>query len=152
PTNVLTEAKISGLVPAADGALWAATSHGLFRLDSEKSNPVAVITNRSVENLGMDSNGVLWASVDMRGNARIKGDAIQLTSIRYVWFQPGIDGNLWLAGAKGTLFRLSGETNVTAVARFENRRLSAICEDLEGNIWVGLDSHGLYRVHRKQVK
>jgi len=151
-TNFLTKARISALVPAADGTLWVGTSRGLFRLEGDNTEPVAVVTNRYVEALAMDRHGVLWAALDSRSNARIMGDQVNWLPFRYAWFQPGNPGSFWLAGTRGTLFRLNEETNTTVVARFDQRRLSALCEDLEGNIWVGLESHGLYRVRRKQVK
>jgi streptogramin lyase len=103
----------------------------------------------------MDAHGVLWALFDSARNARImpgtNGVDVEFLPLRYLWFQMGRDGNFWLFGIKGTLFGLSGLTNATAVTHFEQRKLTSLGDDSDGNIWVGVEADGIHRVRRKQV-
>jgi len=68
----------------------------------------------------------------------------------------GRAGTFWLAEYTGpsadTLLRLEGPTNVAVIARFPQRSLASVCEDLSGNTWVGLESYGMFRMRRKQVR
>jgi signal transduction histidine kinase/ligand-binding sensor domain-containing protein len=156
--GTMTNARITTLAAAPDGSLWIGTSKGLFRLREGNTAPVAEFTNRYVHGLAMDSDGVLWVAVDSTGNARIipqaGGMQVQTHSgpLLYSWFQMGRAGTFWLAAFDGTLCRLDGLTNSAVMARFEQRNLMSLCEDLEGNTWVGVESDGLYRVRRKQVR
>jgi signal transduction histidine kinase len=70
----------------------------------------------------------------------------------YHWYQPGGGGTFLLADFNGRLCRLDGLTNAVLITRFEQRNLMSLREDLNGNIWVGLESHGLHRVRRKQIR
>ena len=162
-TNLTANAKITILVPAPDGSLWIGTSKGLFRLRDGNTEPVPELTNRYVHGLAMDSHGVLWAAMDSMRNVRIipqpGGTQVQGWPFRYGWYQMGRAGTFWFAGYSaptwsltGTLFRQEGLTNTAVMAHFEHRKLTSLCEDSDGNTWVGLESHGLYRVRRKQVR
>src|SRR5262245_4409682 len=155
--NSLRADEINELAAAPDGSLWIGSSRGLFRLMPGSTQPLGVLTNRYVQSVALDPHGVIWANLDWRANVRIPcesvGADIKLLPIRYGWFHMGCGGSFLLAGTEGTLFRLPGDgsTNPIAEARFEKRRFSSLCEDSEGNIWAGIESHGLYRLHRKQV-
>jgi signal transduction histidine kinase/ligand-binding sensor domain-containing protein len=162
-TNLTASAKIAMIVPAPDGSLWIGTSKGLFRLRDGDTEPVPELTDRHVHGLAMDSHGVLWAAMDSQRNVRIiphsGGTQVQNCPFRHGWYQMGRAGTFWLAGYSaptwsltGTLFRQDGLTNTVVMAHFEHQKLMSLCEDLEGNTWVGLESHGLFRVCRKQVR
>lgn len=154
-TNFSANSTISALAPGPDESLWIGTLAGLFRVKDGEAESVPALRKRHVQNLAMDANGVLWALVDSARNARIVPGAnrteVEFLPLRYDWFQTGRDGSFWLFGATGTLFRLSGLTNATAVTRFERGKFVSMGDDFEGNVWVGLESDGMYRVRRKQV-
>ena len=163
-TNALAKASIYVLVPAPDGSLWVGTAKGLFRLRDGNAEPVPELANAQIHGLAMDPHGVLWVAANSQRNFRIipepSGAKVEpLHPLRYGWYQTGRAGTFWLAGytlptrsLAGTLLRLEGLTNTVLMATFEHRKLSALCEDLEGNTWVGIESHGLYRIRRKQVR
>ncbi|HXJ62071.1 MAG TPA: two-component regulator propeller domain-containing protein [Verrucomicrobiae bacterium] len=155
-SNLTAQATINGLAAAPDGSLWIGTSPGLFHLRHGITEPVLELTNRRVQSIGMDSHGVLWASIDERSNARIIPQPgkirVEFYPIRYAWFQVGQSGSFWLAGYGGILSRLNGLTNMEVTARFEQPSLMSLCEDREGNTWVAPESNGMYRLRRKRVR
>jgi len=159
-TNLLASATITTLVPAPDGSLWVGTSKGLFRLRDGKTEPVPEVINWHIQGLAMDSYGVLWANLDAQRNVQIiahpESMQVQECPFRYSWYQMGRAGTFWLAEYSGsladTLLRLEGPTNVAVMARFQQQSLISLCEDLSGNTWVGVESHGMFRMRRKQVR
>jgi signal transduction histidine kinase/ligand-binding sensor domain-containing protein len=167
-TNLLASARITTLVPAPDGSLWIGTEKGLFRLRNGITESVSFprfgalpeVIEWNVQGLAMDSYGVLWANLSAQRNVQIiahpDSTEVQERPFRDSWFQMGRAGTFWLAEYTGpsadTLLRLEGPTNVVVVARFPQQSLASLCEDLSGNIWVGLESYGVFRVRRKQVR
>lgn len=155
--DVLMDHKVETLAAQPNGRLWIGTSKGLFRLDRDHSDPVGVLTNHYVQSLAIDSNETVWVTVNSRRNYRIspRGSETDVESryLRYFWFRQGRSNDLWLAGPKGSLLHSTGGdlTNATAVAQFERPNITSICDDSDGNVWVGIESHGLYRLRRKRV-
>jgi len=154
-TNFPAGASVDVLFETADGSLWIGTSKGLFRLMAGGKELRSIIANRIVNSAAPDAHGMVWAQLDSRSNVRIDSQSGQLEYLpnRYRSFQAGRGTNFLIAGWNGTLFRLADNsfTNAMPVAHFERRKVFSLCEDFEGNIWVGVESHGLYRVHRKRV-
>ncbi|HEU0009903.1 MAG TPA: two-component regulator propeller domain-containing protein [Verrucomicrobiae bacterium] len=113
------------------------------------------MTNQYVRSLAIDSNQVLWVTTDSKANYRISSRGtmteIERWQIDCSWFQQGRNGGLWLAGTKGGLFYSGDLSNATAVAQFARPHISSICEDNDGNVWLGEEAHGLYRLRRKRV-
>jgi ligand-binding sensor domain-containing protein len=159
-TNLLASASITTLVPAPDGSLWVGTEKGLFRLRNGNTEPVLEAIDWNVQGLAMDSCGVLWANLGAQRNIQIiahpESTQVRECPFQYSWYQMGRAGTFLLAGYTGpsadTLLRLEGPTNVAIMARFPQRSLTSLCEDLSGNTWVGQDSFGMFRVRRKQVR
>jgi len=159
-TNLLASARITTLVPAPDGSLWVGTAKGLFRLRNGNAEPVPEVIDWYVQGLAMDSYGVLWANLGAQRNVRIiahpESTLVQECPFRYSWYQMGRAGTFWLAEYTGpsadTLLRLEGPTNVVVMARFPQRSLVSLCEDLLGNTWVGMESYGMFHMRRKQVR
>ena len=156
-TNVLATATVESLAADPNGGMWVGASKGLFRLSGNAAQMTTVLSVRDVQSLAIDSNQIVWAAVDARSNYRISPTGseteAQRRALRFRWFQQGRAGDLWLAGTRGTLFRSSGGdiSNATAVAQFDRPQIMAICDDTDGNIWVGIEAHGLYRLRRKRV-
>src|SRR5258706_1423749 len=159
-TNLLASARITTLVPAPDGSLWVGTAKGLFRLRNGNTETVPEVIDWYVQGLAMDSYGVLWANLGAQRNVQIiahpESTQVQECPFRYSWYQMGRAGTFWLAEYTGpsadTLLRLEGPTNVAVMARFPQRSLVSLCEDLSGNTWVGVESYGMFRMRRKQVR
>lgn len=157
PTSILATSTVVSLATGSSGKLWIGSSVGLFRLDSLGSVPVAVLTNHFIESLAVGADNVVWVNADAKVNYRIvvrnSGTEIDRWPIRYLWFQAGTGGGIWLAGVTGKLLHsVDGDlTNATEVAEFDRRQMSAIREDMDGNLWVGIESQGLYRLRPKRV-
>lgn len=155
-TNVPGGASITGLAAVPDGGLWVASSKGLFRLMSDGASAIPVLPNHNVRCVAPDPHGMIWAAVFARGNVHIPLESVEagpaLLPDRYSWFHGVPGGDSLLAMKGGTLFRLGREsTNFSVVAHFDKRTVFSACEDIEGNIWVGVEAHGLYRVRKKRV-
>src|SRR5688572_23032715 len=146
---------IYDLASSPDGGLWIGAAPGLFRLMQGSTEVLAMVTNGPVPSVGVDPFGVTWAMLDSRRNIRIPsqspGAEPELQAIRYAWFHAGRGRSFLLAGTQGKLSRLANNGSPVPIAHFEKRRFSSLCEDFEGNIWAGVESHGLYRLRRKQV-
>jgi signal transduction histidine kinase/ligand-binding sensor domain-containing protein len=154
-TNFPAGASVDVLFETADDSLWIGSSRGLFRLMAGGSELRPIIANRIVNSAAADAHGMVWAQLDSRANVRVDFRSGRVESLpnRYRWFQAGRGAGFLIAGWDGTLFRLadSDRTNAMPVAHFEKRKPFSLCEDFEGNIWVGVESHGLYRARRKRV-
>lgn len=154
-TNVPSGASINGLAAVPDGGLWMASSMGLFRLMPDGTSQ-AVLPKRNVQSIALDPHGMAWAALDSRANVHIPLKSVEagptLLPLRYTWFHsvPGSDSMLAVKG--GMLSRLGRDsTNFSVMAHFEKRTVFSACEDMEGNTWVGVEGHGLYRVRPKRV-
>ena len=157
-TNLLANPKVTALAAAPDGSLWIGTSTALFRLKNGNTERLPKPAEGYVQGLAIDAHEVLWVTLDSTKNLHILTDSggVQVENSSgpffYHWYQPGRGGTFLLADFNGRLCRLDGLTNAVLITRFEQRNLMSLREDLNGNIWVGLESHGLYRVRRKQVR
>jgi len=155
-TNVPSSVSITGLTATPDGGLWVASSKGLFRLMPGGLNAIAVLSDHNVRCVAPDPHGMIWAPVLERANVHIPLESVEaaprLLPLRYSSFHSVPGGNSLLAMNGGTLFRMGRDsTNFSVVAHFDKRVVFSACEDIEGNIWVGVEAHGLYRVRRKRV-
>ncbi len=147
--------EIYDLASSPDGSLWIGASPGLFRLMHGGTEALAIVTNGPVPSVAVDPHGVTWAMLDSRRNIRIpsqsRGAEPEIQGIRYEWFRAGRGSSFLLAGTTGRISRLGSDGSPVPIAYFQKRRFSSLCEDFEGNIWAGVESHGLYRLRRKQV-
>jgi len=155
-TNVPSGASITGLAAVPDGGLWVASSRGLFRVMPNSASAIVVLPNHNVRCVAPDPHGMIWAPVLERANVHIPLESVEtgpeLLPLRYTWFHSVPGGDSMLAMKGGTLSRLGREsTNFSVVAHFDKRTAFSACEDIEGNIWVGVEGHGLYRVRKKRV-
>jgi signal transduction histidine kinase/ligand-binding sensor domain-containing protein len=156
-TNFPRESKVYEVAAAPDGGVWIASDRGLFRLIGEGNEKAAhpITTNGPVHSVAVDPQGATWAGLNNRRNIRIASQALgteaELRPIRYEWFHMGRSGTFLLPGKDGTLFRQTDNGSPAVVAQFEKRRFSSLCEDSEGNIWIGVESHGLYRARKRRV-
>jgi signal transduction histidine kinase/ligand-binding sensor domain-containing protein len=153
-TNLPNE--IYELASSPGGDLWIGASPGLFRLMRGSTEALAIVPNGPVPSVAVDQHGATWAMLNSRKNIWIPsqspGAEPELRPLQYGWFHAGRGGSFLLAGTAGKLSRLANDGSTVPVAHFEKRRFSSLCEDFEGNIWAGVESHGLFRLRRKQVR
>lgn len=111
------------IVQTADGYLWLATEDGLVRFD-----------------------GVRFTVFNKKNTKEIRHNHIQELFA-------GKDGSLWI-GTKAGLSRLKDGKfiNYTARIGLPENNIMSICEDQEGNIWLGTFSAGLIKLRNEKFK
>ncbi len=127
----------NSLYIATDGAIWAGTNHGLFRIKDGKTKRWSVAEGLSSDRVHFvlqDIDGSIWAGLPT-GLIRIKDDRVTkiveddgLTDARIYAIVPDDHGFFWLASGRGIL-RVSRE-NLTDFAEGKTRHIT--CDSFDG--------------------
>ena len=145
------------LCPAGDGGLWLSASNGLWRLRKGQAEPVAKAPTVGV--LATGPGGQLWGLVRNR----------QLVTLQDgVWIQvaefPGENctvlyaapnGDVWIGSqARNAAYRWrAGKMSTFSAAEgLEGVRVLGFVQDQDGNVWIGLNAGGLYRLRERRVQ
>src|SRR5688572_30187302 len=158
------------------GALWIAVPSGLYRRGSDRAHSKFPLQDGLPTDLPsdllQDADGQLWVSTHMRGTSRISqmkeqgGSATALT-IRmadglpadwiYQLFQTA-DRRFWAATSRGlSEILIDGEGRVERVRSYDERQglssfeITAINEDLAGNLWLGTNTAGAMKLTRRGI-
>ncbi len=149
-----------------DGSLWVATQHG-------SDQPFCHVTQRSVrcfgKNDGIPISHVESVLADGHGGFWLGGE----TALVH-WHQGGIsevypvksgimglaraaDGTVWVGNqeeGRGLELLKDGGLRPFATSTFDGSKLSvtSLIFDHDGNLWVGTDSKGLFRIHGNAVE
>jgi PAS domain S-box-containing protein len=177
---VLSGASVEALLHSSDGALWVGTRNdGLYRRDTDgqwhhwtSDGPLA---SNTVFDLVEDPVGTVWVGtfpyVQQWSNGAFTSIRHRLTSAGHVHgFAPNDEDAPWLATDRG-MFRMTKGTfdRIDAygpVIRAQNYFVAApdptgarsgyvntgaFHEDDAGNLWLGTDGDGLYRLKRSPI-
>ncbi|MGV8921811.1 MAG: two-component regulator propeller domain-containing protein [Thermomonas sp.] len=147
-----------------DGSYWIGSQRGLWRQRNdeppEPQRELSLNGQRAGENLLLQPDGALWASVkgaglgylgsEWRQAAKYSGGENELQGAIYRAIAPARAGGFWLAGMNGMLedLTLAGgiePADSDILARLQNVKLIAVVEDSQRNIWLGSRS-GLIKV------
>ena len=147
-----------------DGSGWIGSQRGLWRWQPDGvPSPVAGARPgppEAVRTLLRQPDGALWAPLagnglgylrsDWRRTALLSRAGGQLHDDLYRALAPAREGGLWLAGSSGSLERLAPDGTVQQLdadtrARLQRVRMTALAEDADGRLWVGL-RNGLLRI------
>jgi diguanylate cyclase (GGDEF)-like protein len=148
----LADLGIAGLAADGDGAVWAATDRGLWRLAAgEPPLRHPRLADVAVLSVTADAAGRIWVWIDRRGLGMVPprfSSAIEivptqgLTEVDVLYFDR--DGALWL-GNSYSLHRLAGGHLERWPDPVDGGALS-ITEDREGSLWFSSYYQGLVRL------
>jgi PAS domain S-box-containing protein len=141
------------------GVLWIGSRRGLTRMkDGEFSSCLTdeQMPFNLINNVLEDREGNLWAGSETMGLFRLKDGAVKsysrdegLVSGEAWCVFPDRDNTLWV-GMRGGLFRKKqGErsfTRFTAAGEPFDYGNNSICQDRDGDLWIGTESGGVKRV------
>ena len=88
--------------------------------------------------------GLVYQDINGDGIARIAGDDFQLPD-GLAWPYLAADGTLWIA-AEDSLFRMQDGRPQRKAQVPDNGRLTAMLEDRKGQLWLGTENLGLFRL------
>ena len=176
PTEYPGQREIADLLEDAQGSLWMASPSGLYRRWRDGST--ARYTTRDglprddVWDLFQDRSGRLWAATHMGGFFRLRpgpdretpvvdsqfgyrdGDEYGLPSPWVFQLFEASDGRFWVATARGLAEfldrgdehpRFRSYTKRNGLSYFD---ITAVNEDLGGNLWLGTNSAGVMKLTR----
>ncbi|MDM8545194.1 two-component regulator propeller domain-containing protein [Candidatus Venteria ishoeyi] len=180
--NSLAGNHVRSLLQDKDGSLWVATDgFGLDHFSTDyqkvehyqydKNDPFSLPDNR-VHSLHQDANGQIWVGTD---NAYLSYfDKVRQGFVSYA-YQPGmkknnnaiqaitsdVDNRLWIGTHQGlSEFDRQQQKFIKHPLlvqekpheRDELLSISVIYPDQQGNLWIGSQTHGLFRFNPKQQK
>ena len=126
-----------------------------FRYFPEKNNP-ASISNKTIWNLFIDSDDILWLAsytvgIDLfqKNKGVIKHfknnpeDPKSISSDQSWLFYEDSEKNMWICTQNG-LNLFDKKNNSFKVFNFPEKEIRSFCRDIEGNLWVGTNSKGIF--------
>jgi signal transduction histidine kinase/ligand-binding sensor domain-containing protein len=167
---------VSDVLDDGEGGLWVTAPSGLFRRwkngRAARYTGVDGISFSFIEQLFRDRRGRLWAGTRLNGFMRLHPDAgsgppaidlrvtdgpDQTRSLPISWVSQifeASDGQMWLATPRGLVAVISGLDSVPRFRVYGPRNglgdasVTALGEDLAGNLWLGTQDSGVLRVAR----
>lgn len=150
-----------------EGFLWIGTEYGLYRFDGTDFKPYlhdendpASLADNSVRTLYKDRDDRLWiGTANGLQYYRPESDNFQLISIHKV--EANTDGfisdilqrstgEIWfIASGLGVLRVEEGENTATRIKKsdiYSGIYLNKLCEDRHGNLWIGANRNGAFRI------
>lgn len=142
--------RIFSLMEDRRGTLWAATSDGLYAIDSRGGHRVEGLPDMFVLDVAEDAQGRIWASTtpavcqiaqDQTSGYFVSRSIQSGTSIHVTGLFRSADGKLWAAGRGFFRFQPDAPQNEPAFERVAAPLLrtlltGAVAEDAEGNLWA----------------
>ncbi len=138
--------------------VWITDNGKLYLYDKSTRNLKLMFADVNIKGANMleDTSGILWIALKDRGVIRIEPSGMNTLILPDVKVRKLIEGNnhyIWAASQKHGVFCISSQGIVIhnythdeeTVSSVRNDIARAICQDLEGNIWVGYRS-GLSKI------
>ncbi|MCP4726747.1 MAG: response regulator [bacterium] len=161
--NSLSNNNVTSITEGSDSTLWVGTYEGLNRLDKNRikfSHYLSDVTGGNDEMLTVfaDSKGMIWYSTE-RGDLSRYDD--QQDSFKHYRTRNGLSGELknaniriifennngivWVGTDNGLLrYNRSEDRFINASPEnFSGIRISSICEDYQGRLWIGTIGNGI---------
>jgi ligand-binding sensor domain-containing protein/signal transduction histidine kinase len=156
PREGLTNEFVGAVIADRHGDVWAGTNRGLFRRHGEKFERVDEalhLPNIAFFGLRESADGRVFAGGPAglfcfeNGKLHPYNQARDLEQVYHVGLAG--DGSLWLGTNHG--LRIVGGASGGPNRSYAKSMIGAILEDHDGNMWLGTEGDGLYRVHDRQV-
>lgn len=148
---------IYDICPAADGGLWLAGKTNLWRSRDGALEPVHATPSPQIITTAPD--GQLWGVVGGRKLFKLSGgtwsEVADFGEERCGTVFAARNGDIWVgAGSRNRAFRLRGgiQTEINQSDGLEGNRAIGFCEDRDGNIWLGMNGAGVYRLREPRLK
>jgi len=171
----LSQNTITALIQDQQGFLWVGTPDGLHRYDGYSfvdykhlPNDSTSLVDNSITSLVEDKNGDIWIGTEKGISKWIRNQntfeqikfnqigAIPHTQIRHLFKDN--KNNIWVGSKEGLSSYQSTKnewihfaSNNQKLSTLKDLPVSAITQDAKGNIWIGSDSLGLYRITLAQT-
>lgn len=148
---------IYDICAAADGGLWLAGRSTLWRCHDGKLEPTRVSPPPHIITTAPD--GQFWGLVGGRRLFKLSGEVWSEVAdfgeerCGTVFAAP--NGDVWVgAGSRNRAFRLRNgiQTEINQSDGLEGNRAIGFCEDRDGNIWLGMNGAGVYRLREPRLK
>ncbi|MDX2019785.1 MAG: histidine kinase [Deltaproteobacteria bacterium] len=143
---------ITALAEEQPGILWIGTAQGLWRKSETEMTAQAVVPNIDVTALAVDSVGNVW--VGSSTSLMVLKDAasapVVVLSGKVSALAVAGDGGLW-AGVNRALFGHVPSAPVDQWSRQRNYVSIAMAAHKGGDLWVGREMAGLYRINSPDV-
>jgi ligand-binding sensor domain-containing protein len=155
PREGLTNEFVGAVLEDRHGNVWAGTNRGLFRGRGdrfERVDEALHLANIAFFGLQESPDGRLFAGGPAglfcfeNGKLHRYNEGRDLDGIHH--FTLAGNGSLWLGTNHG--LRVIGNTSADPKSPYVKDMISAMREDHDGNMWLGTEGHGLYRVHDRQ--
>lgn len=151
PREGLANEFVGAVLEDRRGDIWAGTNRGLFRRHGERFERVDEplhLANIAFFGLQETPDGRIIAAGPaglfcFEGGALHRYKGSELQGVHHLSLAR--DGSLWLGTNHG--LRILGQPSEDPTRPYAQDMISAILEDHDGNMWLGTEGNGLYRVH-----
>ncbi|HEU0120255.1 MAG TPA: ATP-binding protein [Bryobacteraceae bacterium] len=143
------------ILAAGDGALWIASSYGLFRWQNGASRlwEAPALPRQPVFVLHEDERGCLWLGL-AQGLGRICGGRTEAMAVGveqeeiFSAVSEDPQGNLWFGGRWGNLYRLSSAAfrSYTKEQGLPESHFTGVAADRDGSLWASLKASGIAHI------
>lgn len=161
-TDGLPDDRVNALSPRGDAAMLFATGRGLCEFRGDMLVPVAAALQKlgrtHFNDLRVDGQGAIWFAggeglvrAKLRAGAESASVMVKHTSaVAVVLGHAG--GGVWFGTETGEVGRFRNESAPAEIVWRAPRGITSLCEDQEGNLWVGTAGEGLFRLKPRQLR
>lgn len=160
----LGDKPVSSITSDGKGRLLVGMKNGGVVLFDPQAASASVLAGKDADGNGIsavvtDRNGLLWFGTDGNGvsvydprtrKTRTYTTRDGLPSNKVTSVFRDTTGTIWVATDQG-LVKYNG-TSFVAVSELKGLFCSALAEDRDGNLWVGTNGHGVWRINRTGVR